>query len=1143
MNLELNRAIRRILMVGAATALTVGTIGMAHAITAGVQTTPPGPGQVPDYFGVSSNYATSSAPSFATVTITDPGLPSAVPAVPGGTGAIAAATTVDYLSPNYALTPIGMYSKNLMDVQLVTGGANYSAATTVTVTGSNGTDTLTPIIVNGVIAGFVEIPHGDIKDALGNTVANGAAWPKDANTGQWLYPSGTWTGLAWAGLGVDPNGTIAAPNKYSAPLAGTGIRKFLNTLSVPGVTNELGQTLTIADATINSSKFVDVTDAAGKILTPAADYYEIAEVAYIQQMHSDLPPTHLRGYIQLVPSTMVGAVDITTLPNIQTSAPAGTYFVKPGTTNASYLGPVIVAQKDKPVRIKAVNLLPINSLTPHGSELPFPVDHTYMGAGQQDATGAYVADEEDTRTAIHLHGGTTPWISDGTPRQWFKPAGETGANKGISATNVPDMWFDVNGDLVPNSATCTQGSTVCTTPGATNNPGDGALTFYYTNEQSARLMFYHDHAEGITRLNVYSGLAAGYILQDPTEKAMTHGNAAAGGSSTVGATTYAEVLPEDEIPLVIQEKTFVPDNKNPVMTFYGPFRSQLNAQDPTWRWGTMGAGNPQGSWDGVTNGPILAGQFDPLTVIGNNGPGDLWAPHVYMTNQNPGDATGANPQGRWDYGPWFWPIFSNIQHSQVTNPYFDSTCNSVTAANNPVGTCEVQYIPGFPNGGQMPANTTAVNCQMIQNGTGTSVKSCTPTGNVSPAELAAMGQSAGTPEAFNDTAMVNGTVYPFMQVEPKKYRLRLLTAGNDRSWNLSLWVASRNDVDTTAGGNTGSTAGKASSLCYGGANTDLGKVGLPATAAAAPLCTEVRMVPFDVTQNTYSKFPAWWYSTLKGGITFDGRPSGVPDPTTRGPAMVQIGTEGGFLAEPAVIKNQPVNFEYNVKNILVTNVKEHALLLGAAERADVVVDFSQFAGSTLIMYNDAPAPQPAFDLRLDYYTGNFDNTDTGGTFQTVPGYGPNTRTVMQFRVASSCTSANCGTGINRAPSTTAHPVDDVDTAWLANLTTEVRKAFKYSQEPIVVPQAAYNNVYQTNVTDAQGTNLSSIGDTALSFTPLTYDATGNLVLSGAPVSLGLGPKAIQELFTLDYGRMNATLGVEIPNTTATVQTTIPIGYV
>jgi len=38
-------------------------------------------------------------------------------------------------------------------------------------------------------------------------------------------------------------------------------------------------------------------------------------------------------------------------------------------------------------------------------------------------------------------------------------------------------------------------------------------------------------------------------------------------------------------------------------------------------------------------------------------------------------------------------------------------------------------------------------------------------------------------------------------------------------------------------------------------------------------------------------------------------------------------------------------------------------------------------------------------------------------------------------------------------------------------------------------------------------------------------------------------KAIQELFTTDYGRMNATLGTELPLTNFQNQTTIPLGYV
>ena len=65
----------------------------------------------------------------------------------------------------------------------------------------------------------------------------------------------------------------------------------------------------------------------------------------------------------------------------------------------------------------------------------------------------------------------------------------------------------------PTWATCR----ACPTARETD---DGCQTFYYTNQQSARLMFYHDHAWGITRLNVYAGEAAGYLITDPTEQSL-----------------------------------------------------------------------------------------------------------------------------------------------------------------------------------------------------------------------------------------------------------------------------------------------------------------------------------------------------------------------------------------------------------------------------------------------------------------------------------------------------------------------------------------------------------------------------------------------------------------------------------------------
>ena len=241
----------------------------------------------------------------------------------------------------------------------------------------------------------------------------------------------------------------------------------------------------------------------------------------------------------------------------------------------------------------------------------------------------------------------------------------------------------------------------------------------------------------------------------------------------------------------------------------------------------------------------------------------------------------------------------------------------------------------------------------------------------------------------------------------------------------------------------------------------------------------------------------------------DGRAGGVPDPATVGPNMIQIGTEGGFLPNPVVIPNRPVGYDYNRRNIVVLNVLNKALMLGPAERADVIIDFSSVpAGSKLILYNDAPAPIPAFDPRYDYYTGNPDQSTSGGAPSTLAGYGPNTRTIMQFQVAGTPSAP-----FNLAPLQTALPA-----------------AFKASQPTPIVPETVYNSVYTT--TPVTKDLYSKISDYSFTFTPI-----GGTV----PSTIEFRPKAIQELWD-PYGRMNATLGVELPFTNSITQTTIPMGY-
>ena len=424
------------------------------------------------------------------------------------------------------------------------------------------------------------------------------------------------------------------------------------------------------------------------------------------------------------------------------------------------------------------------------------------------------------------------------------------------------------------------------------------------------------------------------------------------------------------MPLIIQDKSFVPDD------------TQLAAEDPTW---------DKAKWGGL---------------------GNLWFPHVYMPNQNPGDITGAAPMGRWDYGPWFWPPYTGLQHGPVANPYYD-----------PVkAPWEPKLAPGTP----------------------------TPT---------------QVPEAFMDTPVVNGTAYPYLKVQRKAYRFRILNASNDRTYNLQLYYAKSN-----------------------------GPMWNPDGTLNDANAGEVPMVPAVKTAG----YPATWPT--------DGRDGGVPDPAATGPEMIQIGNDGGMLPAPVVLPNQPVNYDYNRRSITVLNVTTHTLLLGPAERADVVVDFSQVpAGAKLILYNDAPAPMPAFDSRYDYYTGDEDQTAEGGAPTTQPGYGPDTRTIMQFDVQ---------------PGTPA-PAFDV-----AKLRTQLPVAYGKDQPPPIVPEKAYDAAFGT--TTAADT-YARIQDTTLSW-------------AGLASPMPMQPKAIQELFDTDYGRLNSTLGTELPNTSATTQTTIPLKY-
>ncbi|MER7472965.1 hypothetical protein [Micromonospora sp. NPDC000018] len=683
---------------------------------------------------------------------------------------------------------------------------------------------------------------------------------------------------------------------------GTGIRKFVDAL--PGL-GTLGRTQ------LGGHLPVAVPDT---ISYPGCDYYEIVLEQYAQRLHRDLPATRLRGYRQL---------------NLGTDANGHNTVVPAG--RPWHLGPVILARRGRPVRVKFINHLP----TGRAGELFLPVDPTVEGAGTGPLDGP--APYPQNRAVLRLAGAHTGWISAGNPWQWVAPAGEiTPYPGGVGLTHVPDM----------------------------PPPGAGATTLYYPNEQSGRLCWFHDNTVGLARLTVYSGQLALYLLTDPAEEELV-----ADG-----------VLPTDQLPLVIEDKTFVPDD------------TQLAGEDPTWdrdRWGSRGS---------------------------------LWHPHVYQPRQNPHRADGTNPTGRWDYGPW-------SRTADVPGP---------------------REHPGKPDAGPVP-----------------NPHHDPVTDPDEPPLTPGVPHPSAVPDAFGDTMLVNGIAYPYLEVAPRTYRFRVLNACLDRALNLQLYRARSDGPMWDAEG-------------------DL----VDADAGEVPMVEAVRA----------PGRPAGWPT--------DGREGGVPDPRAAGPELIQIGNEGGLLPTPVVVPNQPVGYRYDRRDPTVLNVDSHALLLAPGEVADVLVDFSTVPpGGTVILYNDCPAPLPGFDPRADHHTGAPDRTAEGGAPPTRPGYGPNTRTLLQFRVAG----------------TPAPPYD------LARLRDRLPHAYAASQRPPIVPQAAYDAAFGTRTGRE---TVVPVHATTVSFVPTA---------GAAPVLLPLEVKAVQQAFEPEHGRLVGRLGVGHPHAGPLHPATLPLG--
>ncbi|HET9588953.1 MAG TPA: multicopper oxidase, partial [Anaerolineales bacterium] len=151
----------------------------------------------------------------------------------------------------------------------------------------------------------------------------------------------------------------------------------------------------------------------------------------------------------------------------------------------------------------------------------------------------------------HVHGAHTTEDSDGFAEAWYLPAAKN-IPAGYARTGT--FWDYFN---------------------AKYNHGweYGDAAFKYPNNQRATTLWYHDHALGMTRLNVYAGPAGFYLIRGGPDDQV--GGVLPGPAPGVGDDPLGEY---GEIPIAIQDRSFnddgslfYPDSREFFDEFNGPF--------------------------------------------------------------------------------------------------------------------------------------------------------------------------------------------------------------------------------------------------------------------------------------------------------------------------------------------------------------------------------------------------------------------------------------------------------------------------------------------------------------------------------------------------------------------------------------------
>jgi FtsP/CotA-like multicopper oxidase with cupredoxin domain len=148
--------------------------------------------------------------------------------------------------------------------------------------------------------------------------------------------------------------------------------------------------------------------------------------------------------------------------------------------------------------------------------------------------GATIEARQGTATSVnysnHLQGpnGSAPFLQKyltlDLTVHWSDPLHITSNNHCTDTTPIPGPCLQPYGGPIPAvahlhgaevlSAFDGHPDTWFTPNAAIKGPAFVSSTYNYVNRQDATTLWFHDHALGMTRLNVYSGLAAFYLIRD-----------------------------------------------------------------------------------------------------------------------------------------------------------------------------------------------------------------------------------------------------------------------------------------------------------------------------------------------------------------------------------------------------------------------------------------------------------------------------------------------------------------------------------------------------------------------------------------------------------------------------------------------------